>query len=396
MVLDQNRIKYYQDKINELKKEHLYRYLKPFDTISSDNTYNPSHKVLNFSSNDYLGLSKNSLVVNKLRNMGISHVSQCSSRLITGNSSNIESLEKRLAEHRKTQSALVFPTGYMANLGVLGCIADKESMIFSDELNHASIIDGCKLSNSQTQIFPHNDISALERTVKMSDSKKKIIITEGIFSMNGDLAKLKEISKISDDHNCILIVDDSHGDFIIGNRSINDFSGTPSFFGKNENVDIHISSLSKGLGCFGGYVSSTDLIREYLINKSRPFIFTSAFPDLLCEAAKTSIDIAYEGLLQDRLYKNINFFYELIEEYKILDIIKVDFSPIIPLIIGPERKTLVISSKLLKQGFFVQAIRYPTVYKNAARLRISLSAEHTFNEISSLIDNLAVLIKNYN
>ena len=187
----------------------------------------------------------------------------------------------------------------MANLGVLGCISDKETIIFSDELNHASIIDGCKISTSKIYPFPHNDMIELEKNIKKHGNKRKIIITEGIFSMDGDMADLIEIVRISNENNCLLIVDDSHGDFIIGNNKPKDYGGTPSYFGVNKAVDIHISSLSKGLGCFGGYVSCSKLVREYLINKSRPFIFTSALPDYLAEIAIMSMQLAKRGRSPD-------------------------------------------------------------------------------------------------
>jgi glycine C-acetyltransferase len=255
----------------------------------------------------------------------------------------------------------------MANLGVIGCISDNETIIFSDELNHASIIDGCKMSPSNIQPFPHNDLIGLEKTIKKYSHKRKIIITEGIFSMDGDMADLREIARISTENNCLLLVDDAHGDFIIGNNNLEDYGGTPSYFGVNNGVDIHISSLSKGLGCFGGYVSCSKLVREYLINKSRPFIFTSALPDYLAEIALMALQLAKEGILQTKLYRNIEYFHKIAKEQKIKTR-KIEKSPIIPLLIGSEKKALEVSKKLLRQHFFVQAIRYPTVKKIKPRL----------------------------
>ena len=280
----------------------------------------------------------------------------------------------------------------MANLGVLGCISDRETIIFSDELNHASIIDGCKMSPSKIYPFPHNDMIELEKNIKKHGNKRKIIITEGIFSMNGDMADLTEIVRISNENNCLLIVDDSHGDFIIGNNKLKDYSGTPSYFGVNKSVDIHISSLSKGLGCFGGYVSCSKLVREYLINKSRSFIFTSALPDYLAEIAIMSMQLAKRGDLQTKLYRNIDYFYKIANEQKI-NSRKVEKSPIIPLLIGSEKKALEVSKKLLRQNFFVQAIRYPTVKRNEARLRISLNTNHTQEQIYELLNHIAKLMR---
>ncbi len=394
MVLNQDNNYFYKKTLEELEKNNLYRRIKTFD-IKKDSTLKYKKlNVYNFSSNDYLGLSKNKKTITHLNKLIQLQVSQCSSRLISGNSSKIESLEKNLSKHRGTQSSLVFPNGYMANLGVLSALGDKETVIFSDKLNHASIIDGCKLSHSQINIFPHNDFSNLKDLIKKTNFKKKIIITEGIFSMDGDFSNLKELSKISKENSCILIVDDAHGDFIVGNSNKKDYSGTPAFFNINREVDIHISSLSKGLGCFGGYISSSNLICKYIINKSRPFIFTSALPDFLCEIADMSLKIVKNGRYQKKLYKNIDFFYKILGEYRFFNVEKISFSPIIPIIIGSEKKAMDISQKLLKKGFFIQAIRYPTVEKGQARLRVSICAEHKKHQIINLIATLNKIIKN--
>ena len=383
---------YFQDKLRELRKEDLYRELRTVEDISDSGKGKSAPNVINFSSNDYLGLSKNTFLIKKLRNLITSRISQCSSRLISGNTESLENVEIALSEHRKTTSSLLFPTGFMANLGVLGCISDKETIIFSDELNHASIIDGCKISTSKIYPFPHNDMIELEKNIKKHDNKRKIIITEGIFSMDGDMADLTEIVRISNENNCLLIVDDSHGDFIIGNNKPKDYGGTPSYFGVNKAVDIHISSLSKGLGCFGGYVSCSKLVREYLVNKSRPFIFTSALPDYLAEIAIMSMQLAKKGDLQTKLYRNIEYFYKIANELEIKSR-KIEKSPIIPLLIGSEKRALEVSRKLLRQHFFVQAIRYPTVKRNEARLRISLNADHSQEQIYDLLNHIVKLLR---
>jgi glycine C-acetyltransferase len=393
----QNRkTSFIEEELTRLENENLYRKINIFDVEKESTLKYKKYNIINFSSNDYLGLSKNKLLLRQSKQHIKIQISQCSSRLISGSSSRIENLEKNLSNHRDTQSTLIFPNGYMANIGVISALGDKETVIFSDRLNHASIIDGCKLSNSQVNIFPHNDFSTLQNIVKKTNLKKKIIITEGIFSMDGDFSNLKEISKISKENDCILIVDDAHGDFVVGNNILKNYSGTPSFFNISKDVDIHISSLSKGLGCFGGYVSSSKLISKYLINKSRPFIFTSALPDFLCEIANTALTSVKKGTFQKKLYDNIDFFHKLIEESKIMNVKKIRFSPIIPIIIGHEKKTMNISMKLLKKGFHVQAIRYPTVNKNQARLRVSLSAEHQKHQIYSLLITLSAILKSYN
>jgi glycine C-acetyltransferase len=392
LVLNPDNILFYKNTLKDLEDNDLFREIKTFDVQKNSLKYKNS-TVKNFSSNDYLGLSKNNIILNRVNKLKIPQISQCSSQLISGSSSKIKNLEKNLSLHRNVQSSLIFPNGYMANLGVLSALGDKDTIIFSDKLNHASIIDGCKLSHSKIEIFQHNDFLNLEDLIKKSKFKRKIIITEGIFSMDGDFSNLKEISKIAKENECILIVDDAHGDFIIGNENKKNYAGTPDFFNINEQIDIHISSLSKGLGCFGGYVASSELISKYLINKSRPFIFTSAIPEFLCELANISLKISKDGTLQNKLYSNIDYFHKVIDEYPHYEVQKRRFSPIIPIIIGSEKKTIEISRRLLKEGFFIQAIRYPTVKKNKARLRVSISAEHKKKQIRNLIHSLNKITK---
>jgi glycine C-acetyltransferase len=392
LVLNPDNTLFYKNTLKDIENNDLLREIKTFDVQKNSLKYKNS-TVKNFSSNDYLGLSKNKIILDIVNKLKIPQISQCSSQLISGSSSKIKNLEKNLSLHRNVQSSLIFPNGYMANLGVLSALGDKDTIIFSDKLNHASIIDGCKLSHSKIEIFQHNDFFNLEDLIKKSKFKRKIIITEGIFSMDGDFSNLKEISKIAKENECILIVDDAHGDFIIGNENKKNYAGTPDFFNINEQIDIHISSLSKGLGCFGGYVASSELISKYLINKSRPFIFTSAIPEFLCELANISLKISKDGTLQNKLYSNIDYFHKVIDEYPHYEVQKRRFSPIIPIIIGSEKKTIEISRRLLKEGFFIQAIRYPTVKKNKARLRVSISAEHKKKQIRNLIHSLNKITK---
>lgn len=324
------------------------------------------NEVVHLCSNDYLGLSQNMQVVKRTIET-LQEVSQCSSRLIAGNHPEITELEEMLADHRKTESALVYPTGYAANLGAVTAIADKRSTIFSDELNHASIIDACRLSGAAVKVFRHNDTDHLENLIKQVHGRK-IVITEGIFSMDGDASKLPEICTVAKEHNAITIVDDAHGDFVAGPG----FSGIPAKLGVD--IDIHISSMSKGLGCFGGYVATTTSLRELLINTSRQFIYTSALPSHLCSAAIAAVPLAKKGNLQRRLQKNINYF--LVAMKKIGFTLGGSTSQIIPVMIGPERTAIEFSKKLLNAGVFAQAVRYPTVKKGSARLRVSLTAMH--------------------
>jgi glycine C-acetyltransferase len=373
-----------EHKLDFLEKRGLYRRLR--SVVARGPTANvDGNEVINFSSNDYLGLSQNKQVIEKTIAALSEEVSQCSSRLVAGNHPKIIELEDLLSFHRRTESALLFPTGYTANMGVVTTIADKNSTIFSDELNHASIVDACRLSGATIVIFRHNDTDQLEELMRRSRSRK-IVITEGIFSMDGDMGKLSEIQSIADRHDAITIIDDAHGDFIFGPT----FSGMPAKMGVN--FDIHVSSLSKALGCFGGYVATSLPIRELLINTSRQFIYTSALPNHLCSAAITAIAIAKRGYLQKRLQLNILYFSEKMKRlgFKLGN----STSQIIPIIVGKELQALELSKELLKEGVFAQAIRYPTVKKGYARLRISLNAMHRQEQLDFALEALERVGKN--
>jgi glycine C-acetyltransferase len=370
----QNKTSFIDERLARLEKNSLYRSLKavsanlPFATVDGKRT-------IHLCSNDYLGLSQHRRVV-EAEAKALRQVSQCSSRLIAGNDPQIAKLERILARHRRLESALVYPTGYSANLGAVTALADKNTTIFSDELNHASIIDACRLSGARIEVFAHNDSDHLE-TLAQKARGRKIIVTEGVFSMDGDLADIKRICAIAEKYDALTIVDDAHGDFIFGPE----FEGTPAKFGCK--VDVHTSSMSKGLGCFGGYLATSVKIRELLINSSRQFIYTSALPDHLCSAATTAIRLAKKGGLQDRLFNNIDHFSTRLKKqgYSLAN----TSSQIIPILVGGEKKALMFSEELFKNGVFAQAIRYPTVRKGSARLRVSLTAMHRKVQIDTAV-----------
>jgi glycine C-acetyltransferase len=373
--LDSNhKTEFVKNRLDFLENRGLYRRLKTVVPRGPTAIVN-GREAINLCSNDYLGLSTDRQVIEKTI-VSLQQVSQCSSRLIAGNHPNFIELEDILASHRRTESALVYPTGYTANMGVLITIADESSTIYSDELNHASIVDACRLTDATVVVFRHNDTDHLEELIGQSRGRK-IVITEGIFSMDGDIGKLSELQTIAARHDAITIIDDAHGDFIFGPA----FSGTSAELGAS--FDIHISSMSKALGCFGGYVATTLPIRELLINTSRQFIYTSALPDHLCSAAITAIPIAKKGHLQKRLRANIVYFSSALKRLGFE--IRNPVSQIIPLIVGKEEQAVDFSNHLLNEGIFAQAIRYPTVKKGQARLRISLNAMHQREHLDSAV-----------
>jgi glycine C-acetyltransferase len=381
----------------KLAKNNLYRRLKLISVEKGRSggttaTVDGKDNIINLCSNDYLGLSHNHKILRRTI-LSLKQISQCSSRLIAGNDPMLIKLEEQLAEHRATEASLVYPTGYMANLGVITTLADKFTTIISDELNHASIIDGCRLSGAKIKVFRHNDMEHLEQSIQSIPSKrKKILVTEGVFSMDGDISNLQQICNLAKEHNAITVVDDAHGDFIFGGSSASSrFSGVPSYLGVNNDIDIHTGSLSKGLGCFGGYIASTMQTRELLINKSRQFIYTSALPKHLCVSALAAYPVAMKGNLQKKLFDNISFVFK-----KLLQLgfkLQESRSQIIPVIIGDEEIALEFSNQLLDNGIFVQAIRYPTVKKESARLRISLTALNSKNQLTAAIESFEMVGK---
>ncbi len=361
------KLDFITEKLQDIKEQNLYRSLRHVK-VNGPNITIERKKLLNFCSNDYLGLSNPKPILGQL---------QSSSRLVSGNDVSFSKLEQKLALHKSKESSLVFPTGYMANMGAIQALVDNDSVIFSDELNHASIIEACKLTNAKVQIYKHNNIDDLRKKISKV-KKRKFIVTEGVFSMDGDLAKLDEIANISDKTESVLIVDDAHGDFTLGK----DGKGTPDIFGVDKQVDVYISSLSKGLGAFGGYVSSTKPVIDLCINKARSFIYTSALPSFL-------VELALNKLKQDRvksqktLQQNVLL---LISGLKQIGFDITSNSHIIPIIVGNEKKTLEFSKFIYDNGVFAQPIRYPTVPKNKARLRISVTAWLTKKHIEDALN----------
>jgi glycine C-acetyltransferase len=320
-------------------------------------------KLINLSSNDYLGIPITKIQTNQL---------QSSSRLVSGNDESYKKLESVLAKHKSQQNSLIYPTGYMANLGSISAIASKGDLILSDELNHASIIESCKLSGAKISIYKHNDMNDLEKKIK-KHGENKFVITEGVFSMDGDLSSLKEITEISQKSNAITIVDDAHGDFVIGK----DGKGTPEYFNVAKKIDLYISSLSKGLGSFGGYVASQNNVIDLCINKSKSFIYTSALPSFLVQHSIKRIESDRETQ-KKKLENNVE---KLARGLRSIGYEIKSNTQIIPIILGNEKLAMDFGKFLSINGIFAQPIRYPTVPKNQARLRISVTAWLTNSDI---------------
>ena len=366
-----------EKKLSGIKKNNLLRNLQD-SHVEKQFIKQNGRKLLNFSSNDYLGIKSG-----KMRHAQF----QSSSRLVSGNDTSFSLLEKKLARHKSQEQAIIFPTGYMANLGMITSIATKHDTIFSDELNHASIVEACKLSGSKIKIFKHNDIGDLERKVQKTKGKK-ILITEGVFSMDGDWSKLNEICQVSEKHGMITVLDDAHGDFVLGK----DGKGTANFFDVEKKIDLYVSSLSKGLGSFGGYVCGKKKLIDLCINTSKTFIYTSALPSSINQYSLNRFNSKRE-IYREKLWGKINLFPKRLEE---IELHTTSTSQIIPIIIGNEKKAMELSKFLRINGIFAQAIRYPTVKKDQARIRISITGRLSNKEIEYSIQVLEKAKRKFN
>ena len=352
--------------LEQIKQNNLYRKLRYGKSNHAYIIIN-GKKLLNLCSNDYLGIPITKIKIKQM---------QSSSRLVSGNDESYKILEERLAKHKSQQTSLIYPTGYMANLGSITAVAKKGDLILSDELNHASIIESCKLAGAKISIYKHNDMGDLNKKLKQK-GKNKFVITEGVFSMDGDFSKLKEITEIVEKLKAITILDDAHGDFVVGT----DGKGTPNYFNVTKKIDLYISSLSKGLGSFGGYVSSQNNVIDLCINKSKSFIYTSALPSFLVEYSLKRFESNREKQ-RKKLENNTNLLSKGLRQIGY----QIDSKThIIPIIVGKEKTAMNFGEFLFEKGVFVQPIRYPTVPKNKARLRISVTAWLSKKDINTTL-----------
>ena len=371
-----HKLEFIKTELNKLKNDNLFRELQN-TIVSKQYIHSKNKKLLNLSSNDYLGLNIGNFYFNQF---------QSSSRSVTGNDNKFLELEKKLSKHKSQEKSLVYPTGYMANLGAISAIVEKRDTIFSDELNHASIIEACRLTSAKIKIYKHNDMHDLESKIKKTKGKK-FIVTEGVFSMDGDLSKIKEITEISSKHDIITILDDAHGDFVFGR----DGKGTADQFRVGKKIDLYVSSLSKGLGSFGGYISAQKNIIELCINRSKSFIYTSALPSPIIEFTLKRFNANREQR-RKKLWSNIKLFHNGLHE---IGYETKSSSQIIPIIIGNEKTALEFGKYLFKNGIFAHPIRFPTVKKNSARIRFSITAWHTNKQINETLSVIEKCTKKF-
>ena len=365
-----------EQKLSNLKNKELYREINYIDSASDRYVDTMGKKLLMLSSNNYLGLCNDKRLKDAaIKSIGTFGCGSSGSRLTTGSYRLYDDLERSLAEFKGYESALVYNTGYMANIGVISAIADSEWVIFSDKLNHASIIDGCKMSKAKIIIYKHLDTVDLEEKVKLYSGEKNIIITDGVFSMEGDIAPLKEITEIAQKYeNILVMVDDAHGTGVLGERG----SGVVEFLGLEGKVDIQIGTLSKALGSEGGFVVGSNRLIEYLKNKSRTFIYTTALSPSSVAVSLEALDIISKQKLERReLLEKTYWFKDVLKNYGFN--ISDSSTPIIPIIVEQNTKAIEFSKGLLREGLYVQAIRPPTV--KVSRIRVTIMATHTMDDL---------------
>jgi 8-amino-7-oxononanoate synthase len=371
--------------LEAIEERGLRRRLRSVDSAQAAEVIVDGRTVVNFSSNNYLGLANHPA----LRQAAIEAIVEegvgaGAARLIVGNLRAHRRLETALATFHQTEAALLFPSGYQANVGVLAAVAGPEDVIFSDELNHASIIDGCRLSRAQVVVYRHCDMDDLGLNLARHSGRRRFIITDSVFSMDGDLAPLRQLRQLADENRAYLVVDEAHATGVVGPNG----RGRMADLGLRS--DIHMATLGKALGAAGAYVTGPRILVDHLLHRARSFVFTTGSPPAIAAAAVRALEIissdegaALRSALQariERLAIGLNGRGLLVPG--------AGQSPIFPILIGDERRALAVTEALLARGIFAQAIRPPTVPRGTSRLRIALVATHTEMHVDSLLDAL--------
>ena len=375
-----------QTEYTELKDAGLFRHLRTVMSAPSGTINLDGREVILLGSNNYLGLSTHPHViaaaVAATEEFG---TGSSGSRLISGNNELYTTLETNLAKTKGTEAALVFSSGYAANTSIIPVLAGENDLILSDELNHASIIDGCRLSRATKKIYRHCDVEHLQNLlIESSDFRRRLIITDGVFSMDGDIAPLSDIYQVATNQNAMLLVDDAHGFGVLGK----DGSGTVSHFGLQGEDIIQMGTLSKTIGGLGGYVAGSRTLIDLLINRARGFIFTTGLPPGTLAAADTALKVMRSTPeLRQRLLKNaetlktalIDFGYTLLPSQ----------TQILPVLLGEPQRATEVAEALLSKGVYAPAIRPPAVPTGTSRLRVTVMATHTDVEIHKAINGFA-------
>lgn len=379
-----HELNFLKEKIQELKDQGVYRKLPVLDSPTGPEVILNGKRVINLSSNNYLGFANHE----RLRKAAIKAVEEYGAgsgavRTIIGNMKIHEDLEKILSEFKREEAVFVYQSGFNCNAGTIQAITEEGDIIISDELNHASIIDGSRLSKADRAIYKHSDMDSLEKVLKESRKKYKniLIITDGVFSMDGDIAKLPEIVELAEKYDAMTYVDDAHGSGVLGESG----RGTVDHFKLHNRVDFSIGTLSKAIGSVGGYVAGSQTMYEWLSHRARPALFSTSLPPAAVGASIEAIKMLMESTeYTDKLWDNAKYFKEKMSQSG-FDIGNSQ-TPITPVIIGEEGKTMEFSKKLLENGVFVSGIVFPTVPRNTGRVRCMVTAAHSKEQLDIAVE----------
>jgi len=377
---------YLTTELEALKQQGLYRTLRVLEGEQKAQTTFDHRQVVNLSSNNYLGLTTHPLLKERAleatRRLG---VGSGSVRSIAGTMDIHMELERRLAVFKNTEAVVVFQSGFAANAGTVAAVLSKDDVVISDELNHASIIDGCRLSRAAIKVFPHKDAAAARRIVaELPAAQRKLLITDGVFSMDGDLGALPALCDIAEEFGCIMMVDDAHASGVFGRNG----RGTIDHFGMHGRVDIQVGTLSKAIGALGGYVAGSRALVEFLYHRARPFLFSTSHPPAVAAACIAALDVLeQEPQIIERLWENTRFFKSGLQTLGFNT--GLSESPITPVIVGDGALAMKLSDRLFQEGVFAQGIAFPTVARDKARVRTIVTATHTRDELQFALDVFA-------
>ena len=379
---------FFKEQLDAKEQNHNLRTLKEYCPIDAVRVKRDDKEYLMMASNNYLGLTFDPRVIEgAVKGAQQYGTGSGGSRLVSGTFPLFTELENALTKFKNTEKALVFNTGYMANVGTISAIADKNTIIFSDALNHASIIDGCRLSRGTVKAYSHCDVDELKYLLKqVNRNTRKLIVTDGVFSMDGDIAPLDKLYELSRDYNALLMVDDAHATGTIGNGH-----GTAAYFNLEKEIDIQLGTLSKSLGSVGGYVAANSTIIDYLVNTSRSFIFSTALSPADIGASLTALQILEtDATVLGRLQANVNY---MADQLLSMGIDATNETPIFPILIGSNEDTLAVSDYLYEAGIIGTAIRPPTVPIGESRIRLTVTAAHDKEQINYVCQSLHKAMK---
>jgi glycine C-acetyltransferase len=374
---------YLASELDALSAAGLRRTLRVLSGRQQAHATIDGRSVVNLSSNNYLGLTTHPRLVERalqaVRDFG---VGSGSVRTIAGTMAIHVELEQRLAAFKRTEAAVVFQSGFTANAGTVQAILTKDDVVVSDELNHASIIDGCRLSRATIKVFPHKDAGAARAILQaLPATQRKLLITDGVFSMDGDLGALPDLVSLAEEFGAIMMVDDAHASGVFGRNG----RGTVDHFDLHGRVDVQVGTLSKAIGSLGGYVAGSKTLVEFLHHRARPFLFSTSHPPSVAATCLAAIDVLEsEPAIIDRLWDNTRFFKAGLAALGFNT--GASESPITPVIVGPGDLAMRLSDRLLDEGVFAQGIAYPTVARDKARVRTIVTATHTREELQFALD----------